>query len=333
MVEKEKKELLLKRIEGTTASIVENMSFEAMAMLTDGFEEELVRLLLLRGGTSLYDQRKIFFHIKDNYKKWKNDTDILWSVQLPWNEVYPDYMNDLQLDIECGMIITPEGSVHVKESKPFKAPPVLGLAPRNRQNAPADERQRAHIAQLEAQLKEQEEKTKVQEARVQQLEAQLNEVQANGGQKWIDCFDSFLNPSLNAEAIAQKLQAIDSPHLPKNERGFWWAVLIVLGEIHWIPSPKNCHKTILQWANLHFDCGWDWRKEHLFKFADISQKIKITPSAQWNANTTGTAIGEYYGSLAKKLRETFVEDIKGMTIDRAEFIRNGCRRINEVRRG
>ena len=310
MVEKEKKELLLKRIEGTTASIVENMSFEAMAMLTDGFEEELVRLLLLRGGTSLYEQRKIFFHIKDNYRKWKKDTDILWSA--PWNEVYPDYMNNLQLDIECGMIITPEGSVHVKEKKPFKAPLALGLVQQNHRNAPADERQKARIAQLEA---------------------QLNEVQANGGQKWIDCFDSFLHPSLNAEAIAKKLQAIDSPHLPKNERGFWWAVLIVLGEIHWIPSPKNCHKTILQWANLHFDCGWDWRKEHLFKFADISQKIKITPSAQWNANTTGTAIGDYYGSLAKKLRETFVEDIEGMTIDRAEFIRNGCRRINEVRRG
>lgn len=56
---------LLDRIKNLSVSIIENMSSDAMAMITDGFDESLVRNVLYVGKTNR-EQRKIIRCIKDN---------------------------------------------------------------------------------------------------------------------------------------------------------------------------------------------------------------------------------------------------------------------------
>ena len=176
------------------------------------------------------------------------------------------------------------------------------------------------------------------EKQIEELKVEIEKLRAenkmlkesNHEMKWIGCFDGFLDSNLNAEAIAEALRGITSPHLPKNERGYWWVFYTILTEINWIP--KTNHKLALQWVNLHFDCGWDWSKNSQFKFSDINSKIKTTPSSKWNRDTTGNIIGDYYGELAKNMRNTFVESIKGKLIDKGTFIKQGCQRINDGRK-
>ncbi len=192
------------------------------------------------------------------------------------------------------------------------------------------------ITLLEAENKKLNDKNKeLKEENERLKEDQLTVVNAEGEnveKKWISCFDTFLDPRLNAEAIAEKLHEINSPHLPRNKRGFWWVVFTVFSEIHWIPTPSKNQKTILQWANLHFDCSWDWRKDNQFKFSDISDKIKTKKSSEWNKKLTGNVIGDYYGELARNIKESFVEIIDGKIIDRSRFILSGCQRINNGRK-
>ena len=97
---------LLDRIRNLSVSIIENMSSDAMAMMTDGFNESLVRNVLYVGKTNR-EQRKIIKCIKDNYKCWKKETEMFWGT-LPQLEVYPDFILELQMDIECGMVVTVE---------------------------------------------------------------------------------------------------------------------------------------------------------------------------------------------------------------------------------
>lgn len=100
------------------------MSSDAMAMITDGFDESLVRNVLYVGKTNR-EQRKIIKCIKDNYKSCKKATDMFWGT-LAYPETYPDFILELQMDIECGMVVTVEGSVSEPQSNPFVMPPVLG---------------------------------------------------------------------------------------------------------------------------------------------------------------------------------------------------------------
>ena len=101
------------------------MSSDSLALLTDVFSEPLVRAIMCRTQDN-YEQKKIFTKIKSSYKRWKKDTDFLWGP-MPQMEVYPNYMNKMQLDVESGMIITEDGSIPAPLKKPFKAPYVPGL--------------------------------------------------------------------------------------------------------------------------------------------------------------------------------------------------------------
>lgn len=173
----------------------------------------------------------------------------------------------------------------------------------------------------------------------QKLTAELEAVKQNSvapspntnSNEWIACFDGFLHSNLNPQAIAEALKNISHSNFPKNERGYWWTFVTVLTELNWIP--KQNYKLVLQWANLHFNCGWDWNKDSQFKFSDINEKIKSTqPSSKWNRNVTGNVIGDYYGELAKTMKATFVEEFEGgKIIDRSEFIKSGSQRINQGR--
>lgn len=156
------------------------------------------------------------------------------------------------------------------------------------------------------------------------------EASESGKTEWIACFDGFLHSSLNPQAIANALHNITHSYFSKNEKAYWWVFYTVLTEIHWIP--KKDYKLALQWANLHFNCGWDWRKDHQFRFSDINDKIKAAPSSKWNKALTGNVIGDYYGELAKTMKETFVFIVNGGKLrDNDKYIIPGSPLINTGR--
>jgi hypothetical protein len=124
MIDEKKYQRLISRIKNLKVSTIENMSFDVMAMLTDNFNESLVRNILYIGETNT-EQRKIIKCIKNNYKSWQKDTDMFWG-SLPQMEVYPKFLIELQTDIECDMVVTDKGSVPESELYPLIKVPTLG---------------------------------------------------------------------------------------------------------------------------------------------------------------------------------------------------------------
>lgn len=180
----------------------------------------------------------------------------------------------------------------------------------------SDEEAIAKIQELEEKLQAKSKEYDAMKADNEQLQRQ---VQSKSVEKWVDCFDMFLHPSLNAKAIAESLAGISSIQLPKNERSFWWVTLMVLTEIKWAQESAS-QKTILQWANLHFNIGWDWRNEQMFKFT-IEKKYKVKHSSQWRK--MNNAQSSYYADLADTIRELFIKKIEGVVFDRKKFILPG----------
>lgn len=118
---KEKKmtlyERLLERIKNLDVSLIEHMSPDGLAMLTKQFDNYLVRAIMCKAEDN-DTQRKIFAKIKSAYKSWMKDTDSVWGT-MPYLETYPDYMNKMLLDVECGMIITENGSIPAPKKRPY----------------------------------------------------------------------------------------------------------------------------------------------------------------------------------------------------------------------
>lgn len=174
-----------------------------------------------------------------------------------------------------------------------------------------------------AKIQELEEKLQAKNNELDEMKAdyeqKLKQVQSNSVEKWVDCFDVFLHPSLNAKAIAEALAGIPSIQLPRNERSFWWVALVVLSEIKWAQEGVS-QKTILQWANLHFNIGWDWRNEQMFKFT-IENKYKVKHSSEWKK--MNNAQSKYYTDLADTIRDLFIKEIEGVVFDRKKFILPG----------
>ena len=107
---------LLDRIKNLNVSLIENMSPDVMAMMTDRFDESLVRNVLYVGKTNS-EQRKIIRCVKNNYKSWRGSTDALriWG-KLPSLEVYPNFLLEMQMDIECGMVVTETATITQEKS-------------------------------------------------------------------------------------------------------------------------------------------------------------------------------------------------------------------------
>lgn len=101
---------LLDRIKKLDIATLEKMSPEVMARLTNGFDESLVRNVLYIGTTN-HEQRKIIRAVKKAYRDWKKDTHPFWGNPPMFPETYPQYLENLQMDIECGLIVTGEGTI------------------------------------------------------------------------------------------------------------------------------------------------------------------------------------------------------------------------------
>ena len=99
-------EELLKRIKNVDYLTINKMSYEVIAQLTQEFNELMVKELLKRGNTN-EQQRLIIKTIKRSYKEWCKKEN--WGfVDIPGAFKYPQFLNDFQTDIECGLMITDE---------------------------------------------------------------------------------------------------------------------------------------------------------------------------------------------------------------------------------
>ncbi len=341
-------EELLKRIKNVDYLTITKMSYEVIAQLTQDFKSLMVKELLKRGQTN-EQQRAIIKAIKWSYKEWNKNENGVWS-DFPGVFKYPKFLEELQVDIECGFMITDEKEADDFEKKIADYMERHTMTKEDIDDAIFEAENKAMtkedideaISEAENNTDESSEKIAALEERIKELEEENERLKKQPTvdntdeefveKKWISCFDTFLDYRLNAEAIAEKLNEIASPHLPKTKRSFWWVVFTVFSEIHWIPNTSTNQKTILQWANLHFNCGWDWRKNNQFKFSDIQAKIKTKKSSEWNKNLTDNVIGDYYGELAQNIKEAFVEIIDGRIIDRGCFILSGYQRINNGRK-
>lgn len=156
---------LLDKIKNLNVSLIENMSSDVMAMVTDCFDESLVRNVVYVGKTNM-EQRKIIKKIKDDYKHWKEETDFMWRNSM--SETYPKHIEDLQLDIECGMLVTIDGSIPEPQLEPFIMHSVLGDSLRQLKglsNVAADDNTLKQNAIIEEKVK-----------RIKELETEVEEL-------------------------------------------------------------------------------------------------------------------------------------------------------------
>ena len=93
------KEQLLNRIRQLTTVTIEQMSNDVLDRLTMGYDESLVRALLLQGQNNL-TQRRIFGRVKIAFDHY------YYSPFTKCPDYMLDYMKDIQLDLECGVVLT-----------------------------------------------------------------------------------------------------------------------------------------------------------------------------------------------------------------------------------
>lgn len=96
---------LLKKIEKLDEATILKMSPDVLAILTNDFEEELLKKFVTKAETN-EGQRKLIRFIKDSYKKWKKETDQFWGML--GHETYPEYLLNMQVAIECGEVMVDE---------------------------------------------------------------------------------------------------------------------------------------------------------------------------------------------------------------------------------
>lgn len=110
-------EELTRRIQSIDIDTLKRMSPRGIAVLTDGFKEALVREIICTQGTN-YAQRELWEAVRTAYHQYRSDT-VLWKT---WGEfpkveaVYPEFMAQIDFDLECGRIITRDGSIQEKKT-------------------------------------------------------------------------------------------------------------------------------------------------------------------------------------------------------------------------
>ena len=165
------KEQLLNRIRQLTTGTIEQMSDDVLDRLTMGYDESLVRALLLQGQNNL-TQRRIFGRVKIAFDHYYYSP----FTQCPGYML--DYMKDIQLDLECGVVLTDtvvksendtESVAKGKENPTTSQKDAHNIEKLKREN----EELKAKIAALEEQLAEMEKKKKGISPGINQAQAAL----------------------------------------------------------------------------------------------------------------------------------------------------------------
>lgn len=308
---------LLDRIKNLNVSLIENMSFDVMGMMTDSYKESLVRNVLYIGKTNR-EQRKIIRSIKDNYKCWKKDTDMFWG-SLPQLEVYPDFLLKMQMDIECGMIVTAEGSVPDPLSNYFKMPPVLGESLRRLKGSSEGVAEDSTL-NLKTTIEEKEKRIAELESEIRELKQKIVQNEGNDNQVWIDWLDwDVFHPSIKAEEVYKTIDKMATPEL--GEKAKCYAFYRVINEIKWL-NKKAARKDVLKWWSAHFGC--DWHSDNQLKFTELPEAIiKATTTDQWK--NTGGNNNVHYHKFAQDLKKAFVWNKgRGQYETQPQFLKKDC---------
>lgn len=165
---------LLDRIKELDVNTIEKMSPETMNRVTSGFDESLVRNIIYTGTTN-FEQRKIIKAVKNKYRNWNQSNNFLWI------ETYPEFIEDLQMDIECGLVVTANGNFPESEAKlkistiPSGAKPVRPISKatqqaNNTKNDGMTENQKQDTSMYENRIKELEEENKRLKEQVEDFE-------------------------------------------------------------------------------------------------------------------------------------------------------------------
>lgn len=212
---------LLDRIKNLDVYDIDSLSPDVIARVTDDFDESLVRNLIYKGLTR-NRQKEIIKSIKNSYKTWKKNKDFTWGI-FPSTEVYPDFINDLEMDIECGFIITPDGK---KSDKDYRRKQLIQDRIINSNNSVSKRIQKAVLNSIEEEDDDEEEDDNAiqklsinndhtqddnqkiiekQEKRIKELEKEVNELKgqterANELENEVNELKELLNT--NAESIS-----------------------------------------------------------------------------------------------------------------------------------
>lgn len=159
---------LLDRIHILTPAQIRDLSDKAMEMITNSYEESLIRELIYQGKSNA-SQRIIVARIMEAFDKYYNH---LFLVDRP------DFLDYIQLDLECGMVYTETGVKNENETegavKENKIPTTLQEKVHNIDNIKKEnEELKAKIAALEEQLAEIEKKKKGISPGINQAQAAL----------------------------------------------------------------------------------------------------------------------------------------------------------------
>lgn len=308
---------LLDRIKNLNVSLIKNMSPDVMVMMTDRFNESLVRNVLYVGKTN-GEQREIINYIKDKYKHWKKGTDMLWGM-LANPETYPDFILELQMDIECGMVVTVEGSVSESQAKPFVMPPILGESLRQLKGLSetvADD----NTPNLRAIIVEKDKRIEKLEAEVEELKQKIAQTDGDDNQVWIDWLDwDVFHPSIKVEEVYKTIEQKATPEL--GDKAKCYALFRVLKEIKWLKKGA-ANKDVLKWWSAHFGC--EWHSDNQLKFTTLPDAItKATTTNQWK--NCGGKNNEYYYNYAQDLKKAFAWNKgQGQYETRTQFVKAGC---------
>lgn len=159
---------LLDRIHILTPAQIRNLSDKAMEMITNSYEESLIRELIYQGKSNA-SQRIIVARIMEAFDKYYNS---LFLVDRP------NFLDYILLDLECGMVLTDTGVKNENDTRVVVEENKIPVAPQeNSHNIEKLEKEneelKAQIADLEEQLAEVKNKEKGISLGINQAQAAL----------------------------------------------------------------------------------------------------------------------------------------------------------------
>jgi len=159
---------LLDRIHILTPAQIRNLSDKAMEMITNSYEESLIRELIYQGKSNA-SQRIIVARIMEAFDKYYNS---LFLVDRP------NFLDYILLDLECGMVLTDAGVKNENDTRVVVEENKIPVAPQeNSHNIEKLEKEneelKAQIADLEEQLAEVKNKEKGISLGINQAQAAL----------------------------------------------------------------------------------------------------------------------------------------------------------------
>ena len=328
-------EELLERIKTLETSTIERMSFEGIAMLTDKFKEPLVKEVIIRGKTN-DQQRKLFSVIKNGYREWMKDTNIMWGAMKAL-EKYPDYLNYILFNLECDFILTKKGW-EKEQRATLEISPVTNFvqayesALRNYNATANNEKtveEKTDIKQVEELCTNEEDNNDADEIDdendAEEIDDENDEEEIDDEHEDEDEEEApiIFKDKIDEDEVIKKIKSLSSDKVDGIRR--WYVFFRVFDYLEWLDKSVT-QPLFISWVEHHF--GWKWKTED-FKscpFAKIPpcdwcsavNKYRRTKGEKMIVNKE---LGPNYYEFADDIVRTFVSiDNEGGMHDKDDFL-------------